>query len=112
MKPVHLSRPLVLEQAVETPDGMGGLVRSWAALGTLWAEVLPGTGRDVAGEEVVVSAVSFRITVRGAQQGAGSRPVIGQRFRDGARMFLILAVTERDAGGRYLLCFVREEVPA
>ena len=112
MKPVHLSRPLVLEQAVETSDGMGGLARSWVPLGTLWAEVQPGTGRDAAGEEVVVSAVSFRITVRGAAQGATSRPVTGQRFRDGARVFPILAVTERDEGGRYLLCFVREEVPA
>ncbi|SEN03620.1 head-tail adaptor [Pseudorhodobacter antarcticus] len=110
MKVVHLSRPLVLEGAVELADGMGGLTRSWGALGTLWAEVLPGTGRDVAGEEVVVSTVPYRITVRGAPQGAASRPQVGQRFRDGARVFAILAVTERDEDGRYLVCFVREEV--
>jgi head-tail adaptor len=112
MKPVHLSRPLVLERAVDAPDGMGGLVRTWAALGNLWAEVLPGTGRDVAGEEVVISSVPYRITVRAAPQGAASRPKVGQRFREEARVFAILAVTERDEGGRYLVCFVREEVPA
>ena len=112
MKLVHLSRPLMLEAPVETPDGMGGLTRGWVALGTLWAEVLPGTGRDVAGEEVVLSAVPYRITVRGAPQGAPSRPSVGQRFRDGVRVFSILAVTERDEGGRYLVCFVREEVLA
>ena len=110
MKLVHLSRPLMLEEAVETPDCMGGLTRGWAALGTLWAEVLPGTGRDIAGEEVVLSTVPYRITVRGAPQGAPSRPSVGQRFRDGARVFSILAVTERDERGRYLVCFVREEV--
>lgn len=111
MKPVHLSRALVLEGAIESPDGLGGITVAWAALGTLWAEVLPGTGRDRAGEEVVLSTVQYRITVRGAPQGAASRPVSGQRFRDGNRLFTILAVTERDEGGRYLVCFVREETP-
>jgi len=111
MKPVHLSRALVLEGPVEASDGLGGITRSWAALGTLWAEVLPGTGRDTAGEEVVLSTVPYRITVRGAPQGAPSRPTVGQRFRDDARLFTILAVTERDEAGRYLVCFVREETP-
>jgi len=111
MKPVHLSRKLVLEGAIEAADGLGGITVTWATLGTLWAEVLPGTGRDRAGEEVVLSTVPYRITVRGAPQGAASRPTSGQRFRDGTRLFTILAVTERDEGGRYLVCFVREETP-
>ncbi|WP_022704717.1 head-tail adaptor protein [Pseudorhodobacter ferrugineus] len=112
MKLVHLSRALVLEGAVEASDGMGGIAVTWAPLGTLWAEVLPGTGRDTAGEEVVLTTVPYRITVRGAPQGAGSRPKVGQRFRDGSRLFTILAVTERDEAARYLVCFVREETPA
>lgn len=111
MKGVNLSRALVLEGPVESPDGMGGIALSWAALGTLWAEVLPGTGRDTSGEEVILSTVSYRITVRGAAPGAASRPVVGQRFRENARVFTILAVTERNDTGRYLVCFVREEVP-
>ncbi|RUS60450.1 head-tail adaptor protein [Pseudorhodobacter sp. E13] len=111
MKPVHLSRALTLEEATPVSDGMGGFTKVWASLGTLWAEILPGTGRDTAGEEVVLSTVPYRITVRGAPQGAASRPKVGQRFRDGTRFFAILAVTERDAGGAYLVCFVREEVP-
>jgi head-tail adaptor len=111
MKAVHLSRALVLEGPVEAPDGMGGLALTWATLGTLWAEVLPGTGRDTAGEEVLLSTVPYRITVRGAAQGAASRPKVGQRFRDAARIFTILAVTERDETGQYLVCFVREEIP-
>ncbi|MDN5786233.1 head-tail adaptor protein [Pseudorhodobacter sp.] len=110
MKPVELSRALLLEAPVQVADGMGGFSLTWAALGTVWAEVLPGTGRDVAGEEVVLSSVPYRITVRGAPQGAESRPVPGQQFRDGVRIFTILAVTERDAAGRYLVCFVKEEV--
>lgn len=111
MKAVNLSRALVLEGPVEAPDGMGGITLTWGAIGTLWAEVLPGAGRDTAGEEIVLSTVPYRITVRGAPQGAVSRPKPGQRFRDDARLFIILAVTERDEAGRYLVCFVREEVP-
>jgi head-tail adaptor len=111
MKAVHLSRALTLEEATEQPDGAGGFVLVWATIGTLWAEVLPGTGRDTAGEEVVLSTVPYRITVRGAPQGAASRPKQGQRFRDGNRVFSILAVTERDESARYLVCFVREEIP-
>ena len=58
-----------------------------------------------------LSAVPYRVTVRGAPVGSPSRPKAGQRFREGTRLFLIQAVTERDQFGRYLTCFAREEVP-
>lgn len=53
--------------------------------------------------------MGFRITVRAAPQGAPSRPTPLQRFRDGARLFAIEAVTEADPEGRFLVCFAREE---
>lgn len=109
MKAIDLNRPLELEQAVEVPDGMGGFAVAWERLGRLWAEVVPGAGRDSAAQEVVVATVRYKITVRGAPEGVASRPKPGQRFRDGGRIFSILAVTERDADARYLLCFAREE---
>lgn len=108
----RLNRALVLETRDEAPDGAGGLVVGWAALGTLWAAVMPGTGREGGDEGVSTGEVACRIVVRGAPVGAPSRPVAGQRFREGARVFRILAVTEADPGARYLTCFAREEVPA
>ena len=111
MKAPHLNRALVLEGVVRTADGAGGFTEAWTVLGTLWAEVLPGSGSDVLGEERMLSAVPYRVTVRGAPFGAASRPKAGQRFREGLRLFLIQAVTERDQFGRYLTCFAREEVP-
>lgn len=108
----HLTRKLVLEGRVNAADGAGGFSESWAVLGTLWAEVLAGTGRDVPGEEVTLSSIPYRITVRGAPQAAPSRPTAEQRFREGARVFRIVAVTERDGGGQFLTCFAREEAPA
>lgn len=112
MSAPQLNRPLVLEAMSRVADGAGGFAESWGALGTLWAEVKPGAGRDAAGEEVVMGVVGYRITLRGAPQGSPARPVPGQRFRDGGRLFAILAVTETDAAGRYLTCFAREEVPS
>jgi head-tail adaptor len=112
MSGFSLDRALVLEEPLRVADGAGGFSVVWTALGTLWAEVKSGAGRDVAGEEVTVSTVQYRITVRGAVAGAPSRPKPAQRFRDGARVFAILAVTEADARGQFLTCITREEVPA
>ncbi len=112
MRLPDLTRALTLEGPVTVADGAGGYAKSWAVLGTLWAEVLPGTGRDTAGEDVTLSTVPYRITVRAAPFGAASRPVPEQRLREGGRVFRILAVTERNGDARYLTCFAREEDPA
>jgi len=53
-----------------------------------------------------------RITVRAAPVGHAMRPRPEQRFREGARIFRITAVAEGDLRGRYLTCFVEEEVVA
>lgn len=112
MNAVNLGRALVLETRVRTADGLGGYSEAWVPRGTLWAEVVPGAGRVLDREEVTGSVVPLRITVRGARIGAPSRPVAGDRFREGVRSYHIIAVTERDPDGRYLTCFAQEEVPA
>lgn len=111
MKVPHLTRALVLETSQRVPDGAGGFSENWVALGTLWAEMVAGAGRDPAGEEVILSSVGYRITVRAAPVGADMRPKPGQRFREGSREFPILAVADRDAAGRFLTCHCREEAP-
>ncbi|MEM1004270.1 MAG: head-tail adaptor protein, partial [Pseudomonadota bacterium] len=44
--------------------------------------------------------------------GSSMRPAPDQRFREGARQFVIRAVAERDPRGQYLTCFADEEVAA
>ncbi|MCB2134784.1 MAG: head-tail adaptor protein [Rhodobacteraceae bacterium] len=105
-----LNRKLVLEEAQRLPDGSGGFGLNWVALGTLWAAVQTGSGRERAGEFVTLSSVGYRITVRAAPHGAPSRPKPEQRFRDGARIFRILAVAEAGLGSHYLTCFAEEQV--
>lgn len=111
MKAPHLNRALVLEAETRVPDGAGGYSASWGAVGSVWAEVVAGKGGDPGGEEVILSRVPYRITVRAAPVGAATRPKPEQRFREGTRVFRIEAVTERDPAGHYLVCFCREEAP-
>lgn len=111
MKAPHLNRALELQSEQRVADGAGGYTRSWTTLGLLWAEIVAGAGRDPAGEELILSSVPYRITVRAAPVGASTRPRPEQRLKEGTRIFTIQAVTERDPAGRYLVCFCREEAP-
>lgn len=110
MSAPRLNQALVLEAPERVSDGAGGFVEGWVALGTLWAEITARTGRETAQTGAPVSRTGFRIVVRGAPFGAPERPQPQQRFRDGDRIFTIEAVAERDPEGRYLTCFVSEEV--
>jgi head-tail adaptor len=112
MKTGHLNRKLILEAPERLADGAGGYSDGWIQLGEIWGEIVARTGREKQGEAVPVSTVGYRITVRGAPVGASNRPLPDQRFRDGSRVFRILAVTERDPDGHYLTCFAEEEVAA
>jgi SPP1 family predicted phage head-tail adaptor len=105
-----LNRKLSLESVVRVADGAGGYVETWEPVGTLWAAIKSGTGREKAGEFLTVSATALRITVRAAPFGAPRRPKPDQRFVEGARLYRIEAVTEADTEGRYLTCFAKEEV--
>lgn len=109
MKAPLLNRSLVLEAPLRVGDGAGGYVSDWQPLGVVWAEVKPGTGREAAAFAATVSRVPYRITVRAAPYGAPSRPLAGQRFREGDRIYNINAVSERDAQAHYLICHAEEE---
>lgn len=106
----QLNRSLVLEGPTKMADGAGGYRRLWEPLGVLWAELKAGTGREVGMASATVSRVPYRITVRAAPYGAPSRPTVGQRFRDGSRIFNINAVAEQGVHAQFLTCHVDEEV--
>ncbi|MEI6098001.1 MAG: head-tail adaptor protein [Alphaproteobacteria bacterium] len=106
-----LNRSLLLEAPTQVADGAGGYSVTWTVIGTLWGDIKAGSGRDLAGVEITLASVPYRITVRGAPVGSPRRPLPQQRFRDGTRVYHILAVTEQDYEALYLTCFAREEVP-
>lgn len=107
-----LNRPMVLEAPQTVPDGAGGGALAWVALGTLWAELRPGAGRERLGPIAPEGQMLFRAFLRAAPQGSPRRPRPDQRLREGARVFRILAVGEADAAGAFLVALLREEVPA
>ena len=106
----RLTSKLVLERLVAVPDGAGGQHESWEALGTVWGEVKPRTGRESVGEAGQVSVTGFRIVVRAHAVGHSARPLPEQRFRSGDRVFRINSVTEADPEARFLMCICDEEV--
>lgn len=108
----RLNRKLVLEAPERLADGSGGFLETWNALGQLWAEVTARTGRERAEQGARVSATAYRIVVRAAPLGSEARPKPEQRFREGARVFVIQSVAEAGHDGRYLTCFADEEVVA
>lgn len=106
----RLSRQMVLETQVRMPDGAGGHTTTWSALGTVFADVKAGTGRQVTDLTAAMSRMTCRVIVRAAPIGAPSRPQPGQRFREGSRIYRVDAVSPYDRGGLYLACFAVEEV--
>lgn len=104
----RLGRKLELEGRVRSADGSGGFTGGWALLGTHWGAVEPSAGRLERGEDAARSRASYRVTIRAVPEGSTARPMAGQRFRQGARVFAIRAVLDsRDA--RFLTCYVDEE---
>ncbi|MBK4217846.1 head-tail adaptor protein [Paracoccus caeni] len=108
MRP-RLNVRLVLETGERQADGFGGFRTIWREIGVLWAGMAAGPGRERSGEVAAESVLPWRITVRAATVGDPRRPVAGQRFRLGERVFRIEAVAEADASGRWLVCVAREE---
>lgn len=107
---VRLNRRLILEEEVRQADGAGGFSTVWVARGAIWADVRPGSGREQGADFLTYATVPYRMTVRAAPHGAPSRPMAGQRLREGDRLFRVLAVADTEAG-IYLTCFCHEEVP-
>ena len=106
----ELDREMTLEARTGVPDGSGGSVEEWIALGRLWVRLRAARGQEAAGEANALSRSRWTATVRGAAIGDPARPAPGQRLREGTRAFRILSVTERDGAGRWLDCRVVEEL--
>lgn len=94
--PGILNRRLTLEAPVKSPDGQGGTVRSYNAVGTLWASVIASGMRAAFQADGRGVAVSHRIVVR---RNPAVTPL--HRLHDGAAIFRIVAMRE-DATRQFL----------
>ena len=105
MNPIgNLRHRLILEAPDETPDGIGGVTRTWSALATLWGEIEPLSADDVMLADKRIGLVTHKIHIR--HRGDVT---IAHRFRLGFRIYVIRAVRDAEERGRFLECLCAEE---
>jgi SPP1 family predicted phage head-tail adaptor len=102
--PGRLRLRLILEKPVSTPDGAGGTTRSWSASGIVAADLVPVRAEERGRGEGIADLALHKITIRHRTDVEA-----GDRFRIGARTFLLLAVADPEEDGRYLTCLAEEE---
>ena len=91
-----LNRRLVLEAPADAGDGAGGVVRTYEAVTTLWAQVMPVSARGDITADNLGALLRHRIVIR-----TRSDISMRHRLRDGTRVYRIMAVRESD-GRRFL----------
>lgn len=101
-----LRTPLLLEGRSETPDDGGGVMVTWSAIATVWADLAPAGAEESARADHLRVAVSHRIVIRRRADVDGNH-----RFRLGDRVFRVRAAYDPDEGGRFLVCLAEEEKP-
>lgn len=97
-----LRERFVLEQPVRTADGGGGASVSWETVTELWAYVRPISGDERLAHDQLSGRLTHGVWVR---YRAGVVPAM--RFRDGARIYEIVAVVEAVRRSR-LKCLCEE----
>ncbi|KQT88235.1 phage head closure protein [Aurantimonas sp. Leaf443] len=101
--PGLLRRRAILERPVETSDGAGGARVSWVEVAELSIHVEPVTVAARERFEAREMRITHRVTCRRRDEVQR-----GARFRFGERRLAILAVSDPDETGRYLVCRCEE----
>jgi SPP1 family predicted phage head-tail adaptor len=100
------ARRFVLELPLETPNGFGGVVRTYVAGPQLWGalEMVHQAERDLAAS--TEQTVTHRVRLRWRDGVTGA-----MRLTCGPRRFRIKAATDPDGAKRDLVCLVEEVSP-
>jgi SPP1 family predicted phage head-tail adaptor len=99
----ELTRRVVLEEVVRSPDGAGGATESWSAVATLFAAVRALSGAENFTFDRIDGRVTHEVVIR---HRGDVRPAM--RFRMGTRIFEIVAALDADGRRRHLRCLVEE----
>jgi SPP1 family predicted phage head-tail adaptor len=96
--PGLLRSRLTLEAPVEAADGAGGVVRSYDAVATLWAEVTPVSASRALEAARLGARVTHRIVIRFSDDITTTH-----RLREENRVFRIVSLRDRDGRKRFLV---------
>jgi len=91
-----LNRRLLLQAPVEADDGEGGVMRSFADVTTLWAQVVPLAARADIAAGSLGAALRYTIVIR-YRDDVTTR----HQFAEGDRVYRVIAVRE-SADRRFL----------
>lgn len=95
-QPGDLNRRLTLQAPSEADDGAGGVVRSFVAVASVWAQVTPQAMRtDLAGGSLG-AVLRFRLLIR-RREDVTTR----HQFADGGTIYRVMAARE-SADRRFL----------
>jgi SPP1 family predicted phage head-tail adaptor len=100
-----------IEQPANTSDGAGGEVTAWAAIATVWAEILPLGGAKIdEGNVISVGQQRYKLHTR---YRADVTPACRIIWLDGARAvdLRIDSVADLDGRRRFLLVTATDGVP-
>jgi len=97
-------RRIIIEQAVDTPDGAGGFSRVWSPQAAVWASfrLIRAGPHDMADRPALAAVWSVRLRWRDDLDGT-------RRLRDVARIFTILGGGDPDGRKAWLDVRVEEE---
>lgn len=99
-----LRRRVALERPDDAPDGAGGRVLGFAAMGSAWAEIAPARAVEAVVAGRFDGVVTHRVTIRfRADVGGGWRLVLGER------VLRVLAAFDPDERRRRLTLLCEEE---
>lgn len=60
----RLSHRITLQAAVTSRDEFGGVAHTWTPVATVWAEIVPLSGREFVAAQAAQAGVTTRITIR------------------------------------------------
>lgn len=98
-----LRRRAVLEQPLDVPDEIGGLLRTWTPVATVWAQVLPlaGVERREGGREE--TAITHRVLIRWRPDVTGASRLVVE-----GRVLAVHAAVDHDPQRRFMMLQCQE----
>ena len=103
MKAGRLRHKVLIESETITQDAYGAPTRTWATFATVWASVMPLSGREYFEAGKTMSDVSTRIQIR---YGTGITPQMRVKF--GTRIYSIVSVINMDERNKEIELFCKE----
>ncbi|MDE1901664.1 MAG: phage head closure protein [Alphaproteobacteria bacterium] len=108
MKIGDMRKQISIQQEQPTPDGAGGYALAWVTLATVWADIMPVSGRETFAAAHLEGRVTHKITLRWRGDVAITSDM---RVLYNTRAFNIHAVMNNDESDHFITILAEEGGP-